>query len=69
MSPAILAQSPWEMETGGAGIQGSSPYIVSLSTWLGYMEHPLKQEKEKEKRNKTRNVEVKKKICIKLIKL
>lgn len=67
MSAGTLAQNTWEMETGGAGIQGSSPYIVSLSTWLGYMEHPLKQEKEKEKRNKTRNVEVKKK-CIKLIK-
>lgn len=53
MSAGLLAQNTWEMETGGAGIQGSSPYIVSLSTWLGYMEQPLKQ-KKKEKKKETK---------------
>lgn len=47
MSTGVLAQNTWEMGTEGAGIQGSSPYIMSMSTWLGYMGHHLKQEKEK----------------------
>lgn len=49
MSAGVLAQNTWETGTSGAGIQESSPYIMSMSTWLGYMGHHLKQE-EKEKR-------------------
>ena len=49
MSAGVLAQNTGEMGTAGAGIQGSSPYIMSMSTWLGYMGHHLKQE-EKEKK-------------------
>lgn len=45
MSAGVLVQNTWEMGTAGAGIQGSSPYIMSMSTWLGYMGHHLEKEK------------------------
>lgn len=50
MSAGVLTQNTWEMGTEGAGIQGSSFYIMSMRTWLGYMGHHLKQEKEKKKK-------------------